>query len=56
MKQAIKTALPTVLAIVLGWIAIEGLKYAQARYKAEKAAQKYRDAQVAQAAAAQTED
>lgn len=48
MKNAFKIALPTVLAIVLGWIAVEGIKAARDRYNAERQAKKHREAIAAQ--------
>lgn len=54
MKDALKIAFPTVLAIVLGWIAVEGIKAGVARFKAEKAAKRQRDAIAARAAEAAT--
>lgn len=55
MKNALKIALPTVLAIVLGWLAIEGVKFAKAKINAERAAKALRQQQAAAAAAAAAE-
>lgn len=54
MKNALKIALPTVLAIVLGWIAIEGIKWGRDQWKAEKDAKSLR-AQQAAAIASESE-
>lgn len=56
MKNALKAAFPTVLAIVLAFVAIEGLKMAKARFDAEQAAKKMRASQAAAAAAALAHD
>lgn len=56
MKNALKAAFPTVLAVVLAWMAIEAIKYARVRYQAEVDQRKIRKHQAtianAQAAAA----
>lgn len=58
MKNALKAAFPTVLAVVLAWAAIEAIKWGRAKYQAELDLRKIRERQAvaAQAAAAATDD
>jgi len=51
MKNQLKAAFPIVLAIVLAWVAIEGIKYGKRKYAERESAKRIRAQQ--QAAAAQ---
>lgn len=56
MKNALKAAFPTVLAVVLAWVAIEAIKYARTKYQAEVDAKKIRAMQQQATAAAVAAD
>lgn len=58
MKNALKSAMPTVLAIVIGYIVIEGLKYGRKQWDNKQAMKRAMAEQAAAvaAAAAETEE
>ncbi len=60
MKNTLKLALPTIVALVLGYLIIEGIKLGKAKYDAKQVAKKLLDQQrmvaAAQAQADSAED
>lgn len=56
MKEAIKIAMPTVLAIVLGWIAVQAIQSGMTKYKAQKLAKQQRLAAAIRRAQAQPQE